>query len=428
MIELVIGNEDGTIDNASIPIRWCVDNETVDRLRELKNLYVMIQVKYDTIPYKTERFFYKLNTFMNYIPFRKAGEVIIEAYIIGITHNRYSVKYCINEYINRKEWGDYVYTINLTQEKTNEVITNNDVKICEIQIHDTVESKYRINIPKNVFGKELPSLAKFMVNRYLDNKKSVDECHTRRRILSFIFFRSFLFIPEFIIRLLIRMMLWLFLFALGCYKTTFEYILHPFKVYTIYDFNDSLEEWQVLDVFYKKLYSLDSKNALSPHHTKMIGLITTLLAPAIPLVSMIYWAIIHYSFNIDTLYAILYIPLAHISVLGLIICGIICFSILKQILELLVNMLLGIKVTNKWSSVYKWVVDKYENGYIKLINTLERFGKIFLNDDNLKKELLTCNGDANNITTNIKHIPLKSRSIDLIYMNIKNKICKPMQE
>jgi len=227
MLELVVGKEDGVIDNASIPLRWCINDETMKKLEGLKNVKILIQVRYDS--YTEDRFMVKLSNYMTYIPCRRAGEVEISAYIVSATSEKRSLNYALDTVFMMRDGSTYDRNINIDCTIGKELYIKNDDRLfghCEVI--ETIHETYKVKIPKNVFGKELPKWFDNLVNRYLSSK-TYDECGKRGRVMSFFFIRSWFMMLDVIASELRMILMYFMAFLFGWYHISLKRLKSPFK-------------------------------------------------------------------------------------------------------------------------------------------------------------------------------------------------------
>jgi len=431
MLELVVGKEDGVIDNASIPLRWCINEETMKKLEGLKNVKILIQVRYDS--YTEDRFMVKLSNYMTYIPCRRAGEVEISAYIVSATSNKRSLNYALDTVFMMRDGASYNRNINIDCTVGKELyVKYDDVSFGHCEVVEVVHDTYTVKIPKNVFGKELPKWFDNLVNRYLSSK-TYDECGKRRRVMGFLFVRSWFMMLD-VLASELRMILMFFgAFLFGWYHISLKRLKRPFA--------DGWDAWDtilktdvksnnILEIMFdyasgkaKKKFNAYDQNFIS----KWLGLLTSAISlPMVPAIYIGYMFLAYLSVGLQ-LEIVLFAPFI-INTVGLVVI-IIAAAIILGILGAIVWVCT--KITDYFSlrKIVNGIFDPIFDGIEWIVNKcllIEKWINDFFDSRALKKELLTCNGDANSVTTDIKKIPFKERSVQLIYLDIKNKVCKPM--
>ena len=416
MLELVVGPENGIIENASIPIRWCINEETLNLLDDIENPHILIRFMYED-GYNEDRFVEKISKYMGYFPCRRSGKVKIEAYIVTGLSTIKSIKHIINKTFLDKSGSTYSYGLKHRSKDNNSHINiDNGMGV----IIDNVEEPYTITIPKDVFGAELPKWIKICVNRYLENQ-TVDECHRNRRLMSFPLRAPFI-LCELLFISIKQTIFYTVCILLGFFKLDISRYLRPFADgYDGYELmmSDVLSK-NVIKNFYNYFLKKLSNNNNSYFDIKIVScMLSTLLLPFVPVIYIIY-VILGNILIINLNLNILLLPLLPFILNILVIIGIaifigICFA-LYNIGGFFIKLLPDFMNIDISFDPFFDFIDKIA---YKIIN-------MFTKKQELKKELLTCNGDANSVTTDIKRIPLREQSITLIYSNIKNKVCKPM--
>jgi len=431
MLELVIGREDGVIDNASIPLRWCIDVETMQRLEGLKNVKILIQVRYNS--YTEDRFMVKLSNYMTYIPCRRSGEVEISAYIVSATSEKRSLNYALETVFMMRDGANYNRSINIDCTVGKELyIKRGDVTFGHCEVVETVHETYKVNIPKNVFGKELPKWFDNLVNRYLSSK-TYDECGKRGRVMSFFFIRSWFMMLDVIASELRMILMYLAAFLFGWYHISLKRLKSPFKDgwdawHTI--LNTDVKSGNILQIMFDiaaKKTKKTFKDWDEKHIVKMAGVLAAAASlPMVPILYLGYIALIHLGIGMP-LEVALVAPFLFNSFLLLVI-GImasVIIGVLGGIMWVCTKILNFFSLSKIANAIFTPFFDGLDWVITKCL-LLEKWINDFFDSRALKKELLTCNGDANSVTTDIKKIPFKERSVQLIYLDIKNKVCKPM--
>lgn len=416
MLELVVGPENCVIENASIPIRWCINEETLLLLDNVDNPHILIRFIYED-GHTEDRFVEKISKYMGYFPCRRSGKVQIFAYIVSGSSQIKSTKHIINKTFLAKHGTHYDYQMSERSKDNNANInTTNGTGV----IIDNVEEPYIINIPKDVFGAELPKWIKTVVNRYLENQ-TIDECHRNRRLMTFPLRAPFI-LCELLFVTMKQTVFYITCILFGFLKLDISRYLRPFSDgYDSYNLmqNDILSKniiENLFNYFSKKLNIIND----SYFDTTTVSItLSILLLPVIPIINIIYMLlgnefIISYDLSISILPILPFLFNALLIILIGLVIGI-CFLIyhISKYNVKLLQRLFFIDIN------FDRLFDFMDKIAYNIIN-------MFTKKQELKKELLTCNGDANSVTTDIKRIPLKEQSVTLIYSNIKNKVCKPM--
>jgi len=429
MLELVVGKEDGTIDNASVPIRWCIDNETLEKAQKDGNMKILIQVKYDH--YTEDRFLHKLTSYMTYVPLRRSGDVEICAYIVTAKSKKRSKNHTFNTIFTARSGSKFAYNIDLDRDIGDRILVDwSDENSDSCTIVDKVHDYYKIKIPENVFGAELPKWFDKIVNRYLESKTN-DECHRNRRVITFFMFRVWVVAIEALISELRMLSMFFLVFMLGWFHVSLKRLGKPF----VDGWNKSgeilaedVKSKNVLTFFYDASFKWLRKFYPTPESKVICKNVSVLFAlmflPTVPLAYSLYLVISVEVLGIPFNVLALFMPLIINTLLIFVV--LLCMSIFVGIVSALI-WFWELLPTPNFSIIFKpftFVGDL-------IVNTIFAIEKWYNDKFNknaaLKKELLTCNGDANSVTTDIKKIPLFERSPTLIYLDVKNKVCKPMK-
>ena len=180
MIDLVIGNSDNVIDNASIPVRWCLSDdliETVNNSDSKPKIVIIVTYKQDLYDRKEERHIFDLNQVMAYIPLSKAGNVTITAHFFLVQSE---AKKFTELVLEKDKYNRTKYEFKMNN------LTSWDSYLSLMYKHIESSIDYNYEVPDSVFGKlPHPTILK-LINRYQTNTL-IDECDLRRRYLIFPF-------------------------------------------------------------------------------------------------------------------------------------------------------------------------------------------------------------------------------------------------
>ena len=428
-MELVIGKHDGSIDNASIPVRWCLTKKLLDKINDsgYYSPQICIQVEYLTkveyysktdeyVAYQDERHLFSLNQFIAYVPLSRPGRIRINAYILGIREGELG---CYGKGILRKDDYDR-YSCDYLDTKTK--IFVNSTKLRKSIIIDIIAKalEYDLIIPKDIFGKKPPQWILDLINRYQDTYL-VDQCQLRRRYMFFPIKLLFI-IPEAVIRESSTLIALLALVMFGYVQLPWSYLKHPL-IYSILsidrddlqhyvetiDWSGDIENWDLLKRGLKVVYRVP-----------LIWLFSIVIIAALkPLISSITLPMIQSWILMILSPLIIYVFV--IVIIAVIMVGI---QIGKWI-----GRGIPIKSITKEKIKYWFCMPFIFIGRLcdRLIIKLEDWENERNKADLLKMErYLTCNNDPHSVTADVDEIPFKDRTITLIYYNIKNKVCKPL--
>jgi len=169
--ELIVGSETGEIMNGDVPVRWCVTPELVKKLEDdnIKDPHILL-VSATPNGFEMQRQLVPITELMTYVRFSKSGKMKLYGFIIDGAIGR---KPLYANY-NRKRGGEYETDI---------------IFAYTGQPHDNLHGEYTrtdvtVEIPADVFGKEPGPWMKWFVNLWHNSSgRAVDECHFRRRAI-----------------------------------------------------------------------------------------------------------------------------------------------------------------------------------------------------------------------------------------------------
>lgn len=423
-VELVIGKKDGTIDNASIPVRWCLTKALLDEINasSYHSPQVCIQVEYQEklqktkeehfVTFREERHLFSLDQFIAYIPLSKPGLVSISLYIIGITQGE--LKCYSRALLMKDSCNDYVCDHLDTRVAFNVMSNTLKGNIVVHFIKGTLD--YRINIPADIFGKKPPQWILNIINRYEDVTLA-DECALRRRYLLFFIWKIWLIIPEMIWKFSTSLILTLVMFFVGFVDIPWYFLVHPL---TYNGFDIKKNQWKHYIDFKKNLTDMDVWEFI------VAGISVVYRVPIIFAVSvgLVYISpfVMPYPYN-----WVLYLlsPLIMFTCIAIIISIIlVVMGICKWINHTFSGFgKVFVRFLNWCFTPIIWISDKFADIIIALDDRANRKNKSKL----LRYEkYLTCNNDPHSVTANVDEIPFMDRTPSLIYNNFKNKVCKPL--
>ncbi len=178
MLKLFISQVDGKVQDATVLVRWCINQETVDELkgRKINDPYLLISSAPKGADRddrrKSFRILAPLDQLMRYVQFRRPGENIISAAIVW-GDNLY-------EYICRDGYG-YGYKRSFME----------DSPRYRPQWKELYTAEIEVVVPDGTFAKEPPAWEKKWVNMFF-SYEAVDQCDFRRRRMFAYFIQPFL--------------------------------------------------------------------------------------------------------------------------------------------------------------------------------------------------------------------------------------------
>ena len=383
MLKLVIGSKDGRVQNASVPVRWCVDKETLDKLKQegVINPHILI-VTVAPLPryYGEENYFVEttrqlisLEQVEEYIQFQKPGKNIVYATIVWSKSGKYSDLW--EKYIKR-EGSRYETDVIIKSGGKFSPPKENSVEFAEVEII----------LPNEVFAKEYPEWLKRWVNRWFRGKPQ-DQCHFRRRMIVAFTIQPLMLLIKAVSKFVISLMAAVVCVAiLGCKKVDLSPLAHPLDG-VLDDILDDAEP-----IFMRKW-----KDKQGNEHLKWN------LLPLTPIYPLFIF-FLHYIKNpaINYFYGGRH-AFGDVGSSLFITIIVVCGSVmLMSVLDVLVLFL--ISLTEKANFVSrKEAIKKYEDEYWELL----------------------CDGD---LSTEIKRLPPKRRTIHLRFQDLKAKVCKPLPQ
>jgi len=422
-MDLVIGKKDGTIDNASIPVRWCLSKPLLDKVTESDYIspQVLIQVDYinttaagNEYVALEERHIFDLDQFIAYVPLSRAGKVSVSAFLVGITEGETR---CYRQLLNR--YGSTEYRID------KHTIAIADIRWVDSKVLDrcvrisTIASaiEYKINVPTEVFGKKPPAWLLNLITRYGD-KSVVDQCALRRKFMMFPL-TLIAIIPEAVARFASILLAYVIFNVVGFRKLPARFLLHPLTYWGL-SYLDSDMTFCTKGLFKSdkslpKMW-LSGLAAIYRIYILMAGISVGWLALAGSMELVLTPAQIALIIAFAPLAT--YIALTLVAILAIAICG---------------GAIAAYKLTSHIRLVY-WVGFVIAAPFVCMVDAFQAvFAWLETREIAKRKAMLakrgrylTCNNNPHSITADVSEIPLADQSIALMYNNVKNKFCKPL--
>ena len=466
--ELIIGDAGGKIDNGDVPIRWCVTPEFVKKLEDkgVVDPHVLIASyapekvygnKNPVYYHEMDRRLVPLAEMMTFLRFTKAGE----AKVYGVLLDGACGRSKLNEKYMRKHSGSYEDIVDRYTDSLYEKIRYSVAKTSEM-----------VDIPANVFGKEPSPWVKWYVNIWHDSRNKItDECDFRKRFLIAFAFKWMAWIPYVIGTVLWRLGFATTIFGAGYFKKVnvlraFRPYKYPSLEYNVFDTPINV----VRDNFF--IFKRKCLDGRTEGKTSMaFGLAFTPLT--ITIVTALVWLLVTANGAAGFLF-----------ISGSIIAGTALFLLFLDfwvaVAELMIRYKVGSKIINSLADFLEAILDRFEGTdvnfmkvglvcaglvilvllgfvikyiliFLGVIGLITIFMAIFFavavlladkisiwmdnyfalsakdNDYGHLTELL-CAKDEDNLRPNYKYIPKKQRTVRLWYHDLKNKVCKPMQQ
>ena len=450
--ELIVGDETGEIMNGDVPVRWCVTPALVKELEvnKVTDPHVLL-VTADERGREMQRQMVPMTELMTYVRFTKSGSMKLYGFILDGSAGR---KMLHNAYM-RKQGGGY---------KTEVIYAYYGTPYDDL-LFEFTRTEVTVEIPEGVFGKEPSPWMKWFVNLWHSNSgRVVDECHYRRRlILAF----TLKWIP---------VLLWTGFLISGRVLCTGGLILagywkgvkflRSFRPYKYPDIGYNLLDGVDIDIESSQFLIKRKSVSYGGYEDKQTMLITLAIVPLTLVVQTILAA-----------------GLATVNPAGSFLAIMVAFSLaifaVTAVWDILVYFVEWLQRTTIFEAMRSKAYDKIDGvivffeekslwKYIKwglaillfipilyfsimfevvgivalpilVVAALYKFGEPLMdrfnmvytvtpekNDYTEIRELL-CPKDELNLKPDIRYIPPKQRTVRLWYLDLKNKVCKPMQ-
>jgi hypothetical protein len=375
MLKLFFGEKDGHVQGSTIPVRWCADKETLDKLKEkgIKRPHILLVVISKTGNVLLRQLA-PLERLLDYIQFQRPGVNIICATIVW-------------------DDGDDVKRLHdkLITRSSNRYISNSSI-INIARMSFARELKCRldfvresVDVPKELFAKEPARWLKTWVNAFYENHRLCDECHFRSRLLF-----AFTVQPLLVLLILIfRALAAVSLVLIGARDVDFKPIIHPLKA-------DSDDVWWHVTPWDRDSFYVLRDLKLGKLKTK-----TYFLLPLIPMLVMLILAVAilgSYYTNPEMT------PMGRVGLVS------------SAIFVAEVVLILAFAILQVLFTFIGYILPLLSQG-LKKMEYVEPTKYDYLVD-----QLLICNGDH---STDFKSLPSEKRTIILRYKNFKAKVCKP---
>lgn len=452
--ELIVGDIGGEILNGDVPVRWCVTPSLVQQLENdgiIDPHILLISATTDMV--EMQRQMVPLTELMTYVRFTRAGEMRLHGFILDGKKGR---KRLHSDYM-KKTSGDY----------GTDVFFHYNNELHDDLPHEHDRTSVNVIIPEGVFGKEPNELVKWYVNYWhTSNKKIVDECHFRQRLILGVTLK---WIP-FTIWTMMLIAFHLFVsggFALaGFYKNNKVWrSFRPHKYLSLeYNIMDDVNlDWKECKFLLHRKYTYH-KGTDSEFDKDMVMLLSIPFFPITLLVQGIIVGIFAEYFGQVMLY-----------VTGTLFVVLLIVDLCMLLVNWLENTEIFVKffkrIGNKIDTLVDWMEESNRLKYIKwiamgviavislfVILAFMTWAATFLvpiiaimfasviwgdkwmiwldnaytvrpEDNNYGeiKELL-CPREEANLLPDYNFIPPKQRTFRLWYLDLKHKVCKPMQQ
>lgn len=454
--ELFVGDKGGLINNGDVPIRWCITQEYIKQLEEdgvidphvLITSYAPSDKKQPDKSFLIEmdRKMVPLTELMTYLRFSRAGKAKVYAVILDgcngreVLHKRYL----------RNKWDD-----------GGEIISPYSDEIYDDLKYAVKTISAMVIIPADVFGKEPSAWTKWYVNLWhKSSNKVVDECHWRQRWMIAFGVKWMAFIPFLIIGTLFRISV-----ATGLSLMGYSKIINFWKSFRMYKYPCLFYSVVNEDIGWIKdnFFIRSRKNLIGNYpYGETTPLFNTLAFTPVTFILIVMLVSLVKPDGVEGYLVLSGIVLGPLWVLFLL------FDLLVLCIEFAIKHGIGKTWADKIFDFLDSIPFKvmliavlayltYQAGMfllqlvgmallIGLGTTVILIGTYFLFNTRIMRWILNlitispeqnnytnihellCPKDEDNLRPNIKFIPKDRRTIRLWYLNVKNKMCKPMQQ
>lgn len=389
MLKLVLPKKELT--SASIPVRWFLDEQALMDINKTGlTPYICFNVYYER-GRKSARHLFPLDQLSAYLDVHYPGTIKIMAAVVTSDKNRKSdiAKCFVADTCNKQ----YLYS--------NTAYDADKLGLKAIVRTYDASNGLSIEVAEKLFGKELTAWSKFFVNRYWYRNKPIDECDQRRRLILFPFTTLPVLILDFLLReirsVATTLLQWLFF-----YHFNLNNIIHPFSHDYDLDRDSSYIVKNIYDKFKIKKIGISTAVAIS-----------TPIMPVILIAEMFIIGEVHDK-DIFTLFKVIAFNYSTL-IIGFIFWWTAINIIVKPVsnfIELITDKIMRFISTK--SSLISPVIDKIDALIDNTVHiTVSR---------NLKTSPLLRGKDES-----LPVIKLRDKSFRLIFADIKNSVCKPMQ-
>jgi len=450
--ELQVGDNNQEILNGDIQVRWCITEELIDALNEsnVVDPHILLISAQKGSRQEMQRQLIPLTQLKTFVRCTKAGDVILHAWIINAVGGRKE----INKKFMRKLHGDFATDM---LDYAGEGYTAGR----EIAKYTSLP----VVIPAGVFGKEPGPRMKRFVNMWHSNK-AVDECNYRQRLIIACTIKWEAMIVYALVAMTLRLMLSFFVAGCGYRKNVnWNLVLQVFEFDAADIFSDEYGgNWLANDYLPKITHKhTDGYSTLNQYFFSFV--------PLIPSVVAFIYSIIYMGSDLDSVDSVV---LTSLTVIALVKIGV--------VVDVLASLILWAAHTTMWDRLDKYIkyIDrllcKRQNLGWRIVNTIGIVGLVMMfgyvayvmwsmiqwavllvgslallfvfmyamltlfykfftidekhNNINDVKELLCndCDGAVLKGESRIVPFPSRQRRIKLLYLETKNKVCKPMQQ
>jgi len=185
IFKLLVGDEDGKIENADVPVRWCINKGMIKHIEDqgIKDPHILLTTTNVTNDREMCRVIAPISQLTSYVRFTKAGNMKIHAWIVDMDSEAYDIPFNIAN--NQKKKNKHIFGF-FQQKKHGYYRT--DLYLDDDEVYDDVDGlsdhiDMDIIIPSEAFGAEPPAWLKWFANLWHDDVRDPDQCLFRQRLL-----------------------------------------------------------------------------------------------------------------------------------------------------------------------------------------------------------------------------------------------------
>lgn len=224
------------VSNPTITIRWCLSPQASRKLLNMKaeNPHVLIIISSEHAGDDCDRYLFRLNQTIAYIPLRWPGKIEIQAILLAGKDRSQLRKDSRQESLHDIK-HEYAKKIYFGADST------------------TLEDVIKIEVPEDIFAPEPRPWVKKWVNLGYESKKPVDQCQFRRRFIFAFTLKPLAAVAWITLTVLFRTLAAIVITLFGKTGVSFKPIIHPFR-------DDTDDVWygcglRKYDWFWDNIYS-----------------------------------------------------------------------------------------------------------------------------------------------------------------------------
>lgn len=403
MLKLIVGDEKGEVQNATIPVRWCADKETLDKLKELGvvNPYILIVV----VKNKREisRQIAPLDHLVEYVKFESLGENKIFATIIWSDKGK---KGLWKRFL-RKDDGNY----------RTDVLYFGDYGDFDKNLSNTLDfAEVNVMIPTELFA-DYPEWEKKWVNLWFSTRPK-DQCHyRRRRIMAYTIQPPAVFLYLLFVEILPRWIITILLVSLG-FWFDFKDSWNPKKWRPLWNFRPLFRPWKY---GFKDLFSVYFKETSNDALVVFYSVYLTFPLATIYTVGRGLWKVISFIFKPVAKHIVKIIDKVVVPIMTNVVAPIV-FNVVVPFVGKLLSKI-------PWEKIFSIIEKLLEKIFSKIpMVEMERKWETPTEKEKFMKQKYTTYQTllCENLEVEVEKVVPFAHKIHLKYQDLKASVCKPM--